>query len=74
MSAVRSLRGTLGLNLETFHFQTGLELVHRAMGRHEVRSDLMKEVFEKVNLATLQSRGEGKRDLMEGPPQPGLRG
>lgn len=59
MSAVGSIRGTLGLNLKTFHFQTGLELVHRAMGSHEVGSDLMKEVFEKVNLATL-CRAEGR--------------
>lgn len=59
VSVVRSVRGTL----ETFHFQTGLELVHRATGIHEVGSDMMKEVFEKVSLATL-CRGEGRGDNM----------
>lgn len=69
VSAARSVRGTWGLTLETFHFQTGLELVHRAMGSREGGSDMMEEVFEKVNLATLcrrEERGEeGRVNRME---------
>lgn len=60
----QSVRGTWGLTLETFHLQTGLELVHRAMGSREGGSDMMEEVFEKVNLATL-CRGEGKEGKTE---------
>lgn len=52
-SVVGSVRGTWDLTLETFHFQTGLELVHRAMGSREGGSDMMEEVYEKVDLATL---------------------
>lgn len=74
VSAVRIVRGTWGPTLETFHFQTGLELVHRAMGSREGGSDMMEEVFEKVNLATLcrvEGRGgEERRNGMEGVLQP----